>query len=119
MSNDISRIMKAAQKLYFIGVGGISMSSLALACKRHGYDVSGSDRASSPITEKLKSEGIAVYSEHRAENISGADAIVYSGAIADDICVTQYATDSACTSFVSLSHLSSLPPCPNVACAIS
>ena len=84
MSNDISRIMKAAQKLYFIGVGGISMSSLALACKRHGYDVSGSDRASSPITEKLKKEGITVYGEHRAENISGADAVVYSGAIADD-----------------------------------
>lgn len=84
MSSEISKTMQSVKRLFFIGIGGINMSSLALACKRKGYTVSGSDRAPSDITERLKADGIPVFSEHNAENISGCDAVIYNGAIGDD-----------------------------------
>ncbi len=77
----IDAIMAEAKTLFFVGIGGISMSSLAFVCRDRGYRVSGSDRAYSAMTEKLEREGISVLHEHRAENIDGADAVVYTGAV--------------------------------------
>ncbi len=77
----LDAVMASAKNLFFVGIGGISMSSLAAACKRRGYRVSGSDRAYSHMTQRLEREGIPVTYEHRAENINGADAVVYTGAV--------------------------------------
>ena len=41
-------------KVHFIGIGGISMSGLAVICLNLGYSVSGSDSVSSHMTEKLE-----------------------------------------------------------------
>ena len=41
----IDMVMARAKKLFFVGIGGISMSSLAFVCRKRGYEVSGSDRA--------------------------------------------------------------------------
>ena len=38
---------------HFIGIGGISMSSLACILKSRGYEVSGSDIKETPITRSL------------------------------------------------------------------
>ena len=38
--------------IYFIGIGGISMSGLAEILLSEGFRVSGSDRAPSPLTGK-------------------------------------------------------------------
>ena len=84
MARDISKTMQSVKSLFFIGIGGINMSALALACRRRGIAVAGSDRAQSAITERLQSDGVPVISEHRAENITGYDAVVYNGAIGDD-----------------------------------
>ena len=84
MARDISKTMQSVKSLFFIGIGGINMSALALACRRRGIAVAGSDRAQSVITERLQSDGVPVISEHRAENITGYDAVVYNGAIGDD-----------------------------------
>ncbi|MBO4217478.1 MAG: UDP-N-acetylmuramate--L-alanine ligase [Clostridia bacterium] len=59
------------------------MCSLALMLKDNFF-VSGSDRARSKITERLEENGIRVFYEHRAENVSGADAVVYTPAVAPD-----------------------------------
>lgn len=76
--------MAEAKKLFFVGIGGISMSSLALACRALGYKVAGSDRTPSEMTEKLIGNKIKVTIGHDAGNISGYDAVVYTGAISDD-----------------------------------
>ncbi len=81
---DLESVMASAKTLFFVGIGGISMSSLAVACRRRGYRVSGSDRAHSSMTEKLEKDGMSVVYEHRAENIEGADAVVYTGAVSFD-----------------------------------
>ena len=73
-----------AKKIFFIGIGGISMSSLAFICKKAGYIVAGSDRAESALTDKLKAEDIPVFPRHDEKNIEGYDAVVYTGAIHAD-----------------------------------
>jgi UDP-N-acetylmuramate--alanine ligase len=74
-------ILEKARKIFFVGIGGISMSSIAFALDACGYEVCGSDRAESAMTRKLASAGIRVYKGHSAENIDGADAIIYTGAV--------------------------------------
>ena len=73
-----------AKKIFFIGIGGISMSSLAFICKEASYDVAGSDRAESALTDKLKAADIPVFPRHDEKNIEGYDAVVYTGAIHAD-----------------------------------
>jgi UDP-N-acetylmuramate--alanine ligase len=48
------------QTFYFIGIGGIGMSSLARYFKSMGRNVFGYDKTSSALTEALVSEGIPV-----------------------------------------------------------
>lgn len=79
--HEVGAILRQARRLFFVGIGGISMSSLAFVCREQGYAVSGSDRAVSAMTEKLIAAGIPVAREHCAENVEGADAVVYTGAV--------------------------------------
>jgi len=71
--------------IYFVGIGGISMSCLAELLADAGFQVSGSDRARSRLTEVLESKGIHVNIGQRAENISDDfDCAVLTGAIHPD-----------------------------------
>jgi len=80
----IAEILKNCKKLFFIGIGGVSMSSLAHISKKLGFAVSGSDRSASAITERLSAEGIEIHEGHDAKNIDGCDAVVYTVAISPD-----------------------------------
>ncbi len=73
---------KSGTKYYFIGIGGISMSSLAIFVKSFGNEVVGSDCTPSHITKQLEQHGIKVNLNHNADNIvDDIDYVVYSGAI--------------------------------------
>lgn len=69
------------RKIHFVGIGGISMSSLALYMRDSGFSVSGSDIKQSEITEKLKKYGVKVTYSHKKENVYEKDAVIYSSAI--------------------------------------
>ena len=69
---------------HFIGIGGIGVSSLAQYYLSQGWKVSGSDAARSEITDELRKKGAKIYIGHRAENIGGADLVIYSAAIKSD-----------------------------------
>lgn len=71
----------AGKRLHFVGMGGCSMSGLAMICAARGYNVTGSDRNESPFTQKLRQEGIECAIGHDASNVDGADLLVYSAAI--------------------------------------
>ncbi|MBQ9746637.1 MAG: UDP-N-acetylmuramate--L-alanine ligase [Clostridia bacterium] len=73
--------LENAKKLFFVGIGGISMSSIAFVFSSKGYDVSGSDRAESDMTRKLAAAGIRVFRGHDGANVAGADAVIYTGAV--------------------------------------
>lgn len=70
-------------KIHFVGIGGIGMSALAFSLLAQGKKVSGSDKKSSNITDKLIDAGAEVYFSHEAENVINSDLIVLSTAIND------------------------------------
>jgi UDP-N-acetylmuramate--alanine ligase len=70
------------QQIHFVGIGGIGMSGIAEVLLNLGYKVSGSDLKHSAVTERLAALGATVFEGHRAENISGAEVVVTSSAIA-------------------------------------
>ncbi len=80
---DFNAINKNAH-IHFIGIGGISMSGLARILLNNGYEISGSDRSGSHITDSLESMGIKVYIGNKEENIEGADLFVYTAAMSED-----------------------------------
>ena len=71
--------------IYFIGIGGISMSGLAEILLSEGFRISGSDRTPSSLTHTLEGQGAAVYYGQKEENITtDIDLIVYTSAIRPD-----------------------------------
>lgn len=71
--------------VYFVGIGGVSMSALAELLADAGFQVSGSDRSPSALTRDLESKGIKVFYGQRAENITDSiDCVVFTSAIAPD-----------------------------------
>ena len=71
--------------VFFIGIGGISMSGLAEIINKEGFKVSGSDMKASDLTKHMESLGIQVYIGQKAENIADdVDLVVYTAAIHKD-----------------------------------
>ena len=75
--------LKNIKKVYFIGIGGVSMSALAQFLHDCGYQVFGSDGVKGEQTEKLSARGVFVYFGIDAERpaLLEADAVVYTDAI--------------------------------------
>ena len=64
----LNDIQKGA-RIYFIGIGGISMNGLARLAKHAGFVVGGSDNHPSERTEILEEQGIKIYNSQIAANI--------------------------------------------------
>ena len=71
-------------RVHFIGVGGVSMYSLARLAMRLGASVSGSDRVVSKRTKELSLRGAKIFIGHDGANINGASLVVYTHAISKD-----------------------------------
>lgn len=67
--------------VHLIGIGGSSMSGLALMLHQQGYIVSGSDRTDGYLLGALREKQIPVAIGHAAEQVHGADLVVYTAAI--------------------------------------
>jgi len=74
-------MFKNIKKVYFVGIGGIGMSGIAEILLSRGFEVAGSDKNLSEVTERLTSLGIKIYEGHKAENLEDADVLVYSSAV--------------------------------------
>ena len=70
--------------IHFIGIGGSGMYPLAQILHSKGFYLTGSDNNETETLELVRNMGITVYLGQRAENIKGADLIVYTAAIMDD-----------------------------------
>ena len=67
----------SGRRLHFVGIGGAGMSGLALVARQLGAEVTGSDRAESSYTARLRTAGIEPVIGHAAENVpDGADVVV-------------------------------------------
>ena len=68
--------------IHFVGIGGVGMSGIAEVLANLGYVVSGSDINKSELTEHLVSScGVVVHEGHAANNVVGADVVVFSSAV--------------------------------------
>src|SRR5437588_7343929 len=71
----------SGRRLHFVGIGGAGMSGLALIARELGANVSGSDRAQSSYTERLREHGINPTIGHSAQNVPAGAEVVYSTAV--------------------------------------
>ncbi len=71
-------------RIHFIGIGGVSMSSLAKLLLHDGHRISGSDNTLSSNTKELEELGVSVVYRQVAENIGDFDMVVYTAAIRPD-----------------------------------
>lgn len=94
--------MKA--KFHLIGIGGISMSSIARILSEKNHIVQGSDTTPSQITDELKYSGIEIFKEHNKKNISSDCIVIYSSAIKD----TNVEKQEALKKNLSLKHRSEI-----------
>ena len=76
--------IKKYKHIHMLGIGGVSMSGIAEILHHWGIIVTGSDANDSEIIQKLQSNGIHVTIGHDLENLSKANLVVYTAAIAQD-----------------------------------
>ena len=76
--------IKKYKKVHMIGIGGISMSGIAEILVNWGISVSGSNNVDSEILHILEKSGIQIFIGHNAQNVVGADCVVYTAAINKD-----------------------------------
>lgn len=74
-------MFSSIRKIHFVGIGGIGMSGIAEILINQGFEITGSDMASGENTQYLEKLGAKIFLGHRAENIEGAEAVVYSSAV--------------------------------------
>lgn len=81
-TDNISIDFDKIRKVHFIGIGGISMSSLAEILLSKGISISGSDTNVSDLTKHLESLGATINYVQQASNITDdIDLTVYTAAI--------------------------------------
>ena len=81
MVKPIETIPEGVKHIHCIGIGGSGMFPLVQILHGRGYTITGSDNNESDIVNLERQMGIEVMMGQRAENIRGADLILYSAAI--------------------------------------
>jgi UDP-N-acetylmuramate--alanine ligase len=71
-------------RVHLLGIGGAAMSALGHLYLERGDSVSGSDAASSAVTDALVADGARVAIGHGAANLGDAELVVTSTAIKED-----------------------------------
>ena len=78
---DYDKLLNEIKRIHFIGIGGSGMCPIAEILMSEGFEISGSDMNEGETLDKMKGYGIPVYMGHAAENIKGAELVVYSAAV--------------------------------------
>lgn len=78
--NQLHQIFSNAEKIFFIGIGGISMSAAAEFCATLGKEIYGYDKCRSPQSARLEKMAKIKYSS-TPDNVKGMDIVVYTNAI--------------------------------------
>jgi UDP-N-acetylmuramate--alanine ligase len=75
-------VLGSTRRIHFVGIGGIGMSGIAELLANLGFEVSGSDVKRSVVATRLEQKfGVKVHEGHRADNVGGAQVVVFSSAV--------------------------------------
>ncbi|MBR1862967.1 MAG: UDP-N-acetylmuramate--L-alanine ligase [Ruminococcus sp.] len=77
-------MLSGIRHVHFIGIGGSGMYPIAQIFHSKGYFITGSDNNETETLDAVRKMGITVFLGQRAENIQGADLIIYTAAIMAD-----------------------------------
>ncbi len=80
----MENFLTGKKHIHFIGIGGSGMYPLAQILHTKGYYLTGSDNNETATLDAVRKMGIPVTLGQCAENIRGADLIVFSAAIMED-----------------------------------
>lgn len=69
------------KRIHLMGIGGVSMSAIAVMLKKDGHIITGSDSFLSKNVEKLREEGINVNIGANLDDVEKADLIIYTNAV--------------------------------------
>lgn len=84
-SCNIHDYIQAGRRAHLVGIGGVSMASLAEVLHGTGVIISGSDWHESATVARLRAKGIQVFTgTQKAENIEGAECVIRTAAAHDD-----------------------------------
>ena len=79
----IDDLFKNSKKIFFVGIGGISLSTIATFCLQCGKEIYGYDQKRSKESAKLEAHAkIKYYST--PDSVYGMDLVIYSNAIGED-----------------------------------
>ena len=81
--NHIEDYIRPGKRVHLVGIGGVSMASLAEVLLGSGVAVTGSDQRESPTVLHLRTLGIPVTVGHLPESVEGADCVVRTAAVHD------------------------------------
>ncbi|MGB2079279.1 MAG: UDP-N-acetylmuramate--L-alanine ligase [Vibrio sp.] len=76
--------MRRVKCIHFVGIGGAGMSGIAEVLLNEGYQISGSDMARNPVTQRLEQRGAHIFIGHAPSHVDTASVVVVSTAIAAD-----------------------------------
>lgn len=82
-NRNIRDYLQAGQRAHLVGVGGVSMASLAEVLHAGGVKVTGSDQRESATVLHLRGLGIEVVIGHLPESVEGADCVIRTAAVHD------------------------------------
>ena len=71
-------MFKHFKNIHFVGIGGSGMNGIAEVLHNDGYNITGSDLLSTPVTARLEGLGIKIFIGHSSENIEGVNVVVCS-----------------------------------------
>ncbi|HOD01915.1 MAG: UDP-N-acetylmuramate--L-alanine ligase [Firmicutes bacterium ADurb.Bin300] len=81
---NIDNVLNNSKSIHFIGIGGAGMCPLAEIFHSRGYKITGSDNNESDTLKRIRTLDIKVTLGHKAENVDGADMVVYTAALMPD-----------------------------------
>ncbi len=73
------------RRVHLLGVGGAAMHGLARILHQSGHHVSGCDLVTSPVLDALRQQQIAVWQGHDPAHLEGAELVVYSSAVPENL----------------------------------
>ena len=84
MNHSLKTYIDTHKTIHLIGIGGVSMNSLAELLVSLGACVSGSDSKQTAVTDRLHALGVHITYDHLAENTNHVDLVIRTSAIHDD-----------------------------------
>ncbi len=92
---DLPKFLTREQhRIHLIGVAGSGMSGIAALLLELGHNVSGSDKVTTLETDRLQRLGLRFFPQHRTQDASDAELIVFSSAIKIDNPILMSVRDS-------------------------